>query len=111
LRRPATQPPGEGEAFAALDAYPSSFAAGTGDGSGVARPDDQTPTASARQHEIHVRRIARARYVLQVGDEVRTCAERDLPDALRQALGLGLEDARVLAETLRADARRRDTKR
>ena len=35
------------------------------------------------------------------------CAERDLPDALRQALGLGLEDARVLAETLRADAQRR----
>jgi hypothetical protein len=74
----------------------------------VARPDDQTPTASARKHEIQVHRIDRARYVLQVGDEVRTCAERDLPDALRQSLGLGLEDARVLAETLRAEARRRD---
>jgi hypothetical protein len=77
----------------------------------VAQPEDQTPTASARQREIHVRRIARNRYVLQVGDEVRTCAERDLPDALRQSLGLGLEDARVLADTLRADARRRDAKR
>ena len=75
---------------------------------GVAPADDQTPTASARQHAIQVRRIPRNRYVLQVGDEVRTCAERDLPDALRQSLGLGLEDARVLAETLRADARRRD---
>ena len=53
-------------------------------------------------------RIARGRYVLQVGDEVRTCADRDLPDALRQSLGLAPEDARVLAETLRADARRRD---
>ena len=74
----------------------------------MARPDDHTSMASARQHEIQVHRIARNRYVLQVGDEVRTCAERDLPDALRQALGLGLEDARVLAETLRADARRRD---
>ena len=74
-------------------------------------PDDQTPTASARRHEIHVQKIARGRFVLQVGDEVRTCAERDLPDALRQSLGLGLEDARVLAETLRADARRRDATR
>jgi hypothetical protein len=77
----------------------------------VAAPEDQTPTASARQHEIQVRRVARNRYVLQVGDEVRICAERDLPDALRQSLGLGLEDARVLADTLRADARRRDAKR
>ena len=74
----------------------------------MARPDDQTPTASPRQHEVHVHRIAHGRYVLRVGDEVRTCADRDLPDALRQSLGLGREDAWVLAETLRAEARRRD---
>ena len=45
------------------------------------------------------------RYVLRVGDEVRACTERDLPDALRQSLGLGMEDAIALAKTLRADAR------
>jgi hypothetical protein len=74
----------------------------------VSCPDDQTPTASTpRSHEIRVLRVERGDYVLQVGDEIRVCAERDLADALRQSLGLGLEDARVLAETLRADARRR----
>lgn len=67
--------------------------------------DDQSPTASQRRHEIEVHLSAPGRYVLRVGDEVRTCAERDLPDALRQALGLGREDARALADTLRADAR------
>jgi hypothetical protein len=77
----------------------------------VARPDDHTPTASsARTHEIHVLRVEHGRYVLQVGDEIRTCAERDLADALRQSLGLGVEDARVLAATLRADVRRRATR-
>jgi hypothetical protein len=54
-----------------------------------------------------VLRVERGHYVLQVGDEIRTCAERDLAAALRQSLGLGVEDARVLADTLRADVRRR----
>jgi hypothetical protein len=73
----------------------------------VARPDDHIRTASPRKQEIQVLRVERGRYVLQVGDEIRTCAERDLADALRQSLGLGHEDARVLAETLRADAAKR----
>jgi hypothetical protein len=73
----------------------------------VARPEDQTPTASSPDtHEIRVLRVERGTYVLQVGDEIRSCAERDLADALRQSLGLGILDARVLAETLRRDARR-----
>ena len=72
----------------------------------MAGPDDHAPTAPGRQAEIHVHRLRGGRYVLQVGDEMRTCAERDLAGALRQALGLGLEDAQALAETLKADARR-----
>ena len=71
----------------------------------MASPDDETSTASERRQEIEVHRSGPGRFVLRVGDEVRTCAERELPDALRQALGLGLEDARALADTLRADAR------
>jgi hypothetical protein len=70
----------------------------------VAPSDDQTPTASERLQEIQVQRSGPGRYVLRVGDEVRTCAERDLPGALRQSLGLGHEDARALAEALREDA-------
>jgi len=51
-----------------------------------------------------VHRSAPGRYVLRVGDEIRACSERDLPDALRQSLGLGIEDAIALAKTLRRDA-------
>jgi predicted nucleic acid-binding protein len=72
----------------------------------VSRPDDPTPTAAERRQEIQVHRSGPGRYVLRVGDEVRACSERDLPDALRQSLGLGIEDAIALARTLRADARR-----
>ena len=73
----------------------------------MARPDDHTPMASsAHTREIRVLRVENGRYVLQVGDEIRTCTERDLTEALRQSLGLGAEDARVLADTLRADVRR-----
>jgi hypothetical protein len=75
----------------------------------VARPDDPIPTASRCRQEIHVHRTGPGKYVLTVGDEIRMCAERDLPDALRQSLGLGLEDARVLADALRADARERQS--
>jgi hypothetical protein len=70
----------------------------------VARPDDPTPTA-AEKLGLEVRRAGGGRFVLRVGDEVRTCADRDLPEALRQALGLGIEDARALARELRANAR------
>ena len=66
--------------------------------------DDQTPTAAERRQEIEVHRSAPGRYVLRVGDEIRACSERDLPDALRQSLGLGIEDAIALAKTLRRDA-------
>ena len=76
---------------------------------GVSGPDEQTyepvPTGTERKQEIQVHRSGPGRYVLRVGDEMRACSERDLPDALRQALGLGLEDARALADALRADAR------
>jgi hypothetical protein len=68
-------------------------------------PDEQASTASERLLGIEVHRSGPGRWVLKVGDEVRACAERDLPDALRQALGLGREDARALADALRADAR------
>jgi hypothetical protein len=73
----------------------------------VALPDDQSPTAAQRRQEIQVHRSGPGRYVLRVGDEVRACAERDLPDALRQSLGLGMEDAIALAQALRRDAGRR----
>jgi predicted nucleic acid-binding protein len=69
--------------------------------------DEHAPTASERRQEIQVHRSGPGRYVLRVGDEVRACAERDLPEALRQSLGLGIEDALALAKTLRADARGR----
>jgi hypothetical protein len=72
----------------------------------VALPDDPTRTTAPRTREVRVLRIEHGRYVLQVGDEIRTCAERDLAEALRQSLGLGYEDAGVLADTVRADARR-----
>ena len=70
----------------------------------VSCPDDQSPTTAERRQEIQVHRSGPGRYVLRVGDEIRTCSERDLPDALRQSLGLGIEDAIALAKTLRADA-------
>jgi predicted nucleic acid-binding protein len=73
----------------------------------VASGDDHAQTASQRRQEIEVHRSGPGRFVLRVGDEVRACADRDLADALRQALGLGVEDAVVLAATLRADARKR----
>jgi hypothetical protein len=66
---------------------------------------DETPTKAERRQEIQVHRSGPGRYVLRVGDEIRACAERDLPDALRQSLGLGHEDARALADALRADVR------
>jgi hypothetical protein len=69
----------------------------------VAPRDDHAPTASQRLQEIEVHRSAPGRFVLRVGDEVRACVDRDLADALRQALGLGVEDAVALADTLRAD--------
>jgi hypothetical protein len=72
---------------------------------GVSGPDDLSSTASQRLQELQVHRTTPGRWVLQVGDEIRTCAERDLPDALRQALGLAMEDAIALAKTLRADTR------
>ncbi len=68
------------------------------------RPDDHTSTASERRQEIQVHRSGPGRYVLRVGDEIRQCSERDLPDALRQSLGLGMEDALALARALRTDA-------
>jgi hypothetical protein len=71
----------------------------------VSGHDDHSSTASQRLQELQVHRAARGRWVLQVGDEIRTCAERDLPEALRQALGLGMQDAIALATTLRSDAR------
>jgi hypothetical protein len=71
----------------------------------VARPDDQTPTAAQRLQGLEVRRMGRGRFVLRVGDEIRTCADRDLPQALRQALGLAMEDARALAAELRANTK------
>ena len=71
----------------------------------VSCPDDPSPTAAERRQEIQVHRSSPGRYVLRVGDEVRACSDRDLPDALRQALGLGIDDAIALAKTLRNDAR------
>jgi predicted nucleic acid-binding protein len=71
----------------------------------VSCSDDQSPTAAERRQEIQVHRSGPGRYVLRVGDEIRACSERDLPDALRQSLGLGIEDAIALAKTLRRDAR------
>ncbi len=71
----------------------------------VSCSDDPRPTAAERRQEIQVHRSGQGRYVLRVGDEVRACAERDLPDALRQSLGLGIEDAIALAKTLKADTR------
>ena len=70
---------------------------------GVPGPEDLSSTASQRLQELQVHRTAPGRWVLQVGDEIRTCAERDLPEALRQALGLGMADAIALAAALRAD--------
>jgi hypothetical protein len=69
----------------------------------VAPRDDHAPTASQRLQEIEVHRSGPGRFVLRVGDEVRACADRDLADALRQAHGLGVQDAVALADTLRAD--------
>jgi hypothetical protein len=71
----------------------------------VAPRDDHAPTASQRLQEIEVHRSGRGRFVLRVGDEIRTCADRDLPQALRQALGLAMEDARALAAELRANTK------
>jgi hypothetical protein len=68
----------------------------------VSGPDEQTSTTERKQ-EIQVQRTGPGRYVLRVGDEVRACAERDLPEALRQSLGLGRDDALALAEVLRND--------
>jgi hypothetical protein len=55
--------------------------------------------------DLAVSRGRRGRWVLQVGDETRQCHDRDLPDALRQALGLTWEDALALAEAVRAGER------
>jgi hypothetical protein len=71
----------------------------------VSCPDEPIPTKAERRQEIEVHRAGPGRYVLRVGDELRVCAERELPDALRQSLGLGHEDARALADALRADVR------
>jgi hypothetical protein len=71
----------------------------------VSCPDDSIPTKAERRQEIRVHRSGPGNYVLRVGDELRVCAERDLPDALRQSLGLAHEDARALADALRADMR------
>jgi ornithine cyclodeaminase/alanine dehydrogenase-like protein (mu-crystallin family) len=66
----------------------------------VPHPDDPSPTAAERRQEIQVHRSGPGRYVLRVGDEVRACTERDLPDALRQSLGLGIEDVAVAARVV-----------
>ena len=66
--------------------------------------DDHGSTASERLHELEVHRSAPGRYVLRVGDEIRACSDRELPDALQQALGLGMEDALALARAVRSNA-------
>lgn len=67
-------------------------------------PEDLSSIASRRLQELRVHRTGPGRWVLRVGDETRTCAESDLAEALRQALGLAMADAIALAATLRADA-------
>ena len=52
--------------------------------------------------DLAVSRGRRGRWVLQVGDETRQCNDRDLPGALRQALGLSWEDALALADAVRS---------
>ena len=55
--------------------------------------------------DLTVSRSRRGRWVLHVGDETRQCHDRDLPDALRQALGLTYEDALALAGAVRSGHR------
>jgi hypothetical protein len=71
----------------------------------VARSDDYAPAELHTGHDIVVHRVRRGRYVLHAGDELRECADRDLEEALRQALGLDRADAEALAAAVRAGAR------
>jgi hypothetical protein len=67
--------------------------------------EDPTPTPTARTRELQVLRTDAGQFVLRVGDEVRACSERELPEALRQSLGLAVDDALALAAAVRRDAR------